>query len=356
MNGILKKEKARFPQKAGSPQKVISHQKAMSSQKTLGKDEGRFLKERGGEGRRRRWAKLWLRIRRNWVLYLFILPAFLYFLIFAYVPMYGIQIAFKDFVATKGFVDSPWADPIWKHFKTFFSSVYFMDVCKNTIGLSLYYILASFPVPIILALMVNEVKNTKFKKLVQNFTYMPYFISTVVLVGMVQLFLAKTGLFNQIGALFGAEPKLFLQKDGLFNDIYVWSGVWQVSGYSAVIYIAALTGVSPELHEAAIMDGATKLQRIRHVNLPAIMPTIVTMLIMSVGGIMNLSFEKVLLMQTDSNLMVSEVISTYVYKLGIQKAQFSLSSAVGLFNNLINVTLLIIVNKISAKISDTSLW
>ncbi len=248
MNGILKKEKARFPQKAGSPQKVISHQKAMSSQKTLGKDEGRFLKERGGEGRRRRWAKLWLRIRRNWVLYLFILPAFLYFLIFAYVPMYGIQIAFKDFVATKGFVDSPWADPIWKHFKTFFSSVYFMDVFKNTIGLSLYYILASFPVPIILALMVNEVKNTKFKKLVQNFTYMPYFISTVVLVGMVQLFLAKTGLFNQIGALFGAEPKLFLQKDGLFNDIYVWSGVWQVSGYSAVIYIAALTGVSPELH------------------------------------------------------------------------------------------------------------
>lgn len=289
-------------------------------------------------------------------MYLFILPAFLYFLIFAYVPMYGIQIAFKDFIATKGFMDSPWADPVWKHFKTFFSSVYFMDVFKNTIGLSLYYILASFPVPILLALMVNEVKNTKFKKLVQNFTYIPYFISTVVLVGMVQLFLSKTGLFNQIGALFGAEPKLFLQKDSLFNDIYVWSGVWQVSGYSAVIYIAALTGVSPELHEAAMMDGATKLQRIWHVNLPAIMPAIVTMLIMSVGGIMNLSFEKVLLMQTDSNLMVSEVISTYVYKLGIQKAQFSLSSAVGLFNNLINVTLLIIVNKISAKLSDTSLW
>lgn len=306
--------------------------------------------------KRGKWRGTWLKIKRNWVLYLFILPAFLYFLIFSYVPMYGIQIAFKDFIATKGFSESPWADPLWKHFKTFFSSVYFADVFRNTVGLSFYYIVASFPVPILLALMINEVKNTKFKKLVQNFTYMPYFISTVVLVGMVQLFLSRTGLFNQIGALFGAEPTLFLQKDGLFNDIYVWSGVWQVSGYSAVIYIAALTGVSPELHEAAIMDGATRLQRIRHVNLPAIMPTIVTMLIMSVGGIMNLSFEKVLLMQTDSNLMVSEVISTYVYKLGIQKAQFSLSSAVGLFNNLINVTLLIIVNKISAKLSDTSLW
>lgn len=307
-------------------------------------------------GRKKKFHNKWILVKRNKVLYLFILPAFLYFLIFAYVPMYGIQIAFKDFVATKGFAGSEWADPIWKHFQTFFSSVNFGNIFKNTVGLSFYYILASFPVPILLALLVNEVKNTRFKKLVQNFTYMPYFISTVVLVGMVQLFLARTGLFNQIGALFGAEPVMFLQKDDLFNDIYVWSGVWQVTGYSAVIYIAALTGVSPELHEAAIMDGASKIQRIIHVNLPAIMPTIVTMLIMSVGGIMNLSFEKVLLMQTDSNLMVSEVISTYVYKLGIQKAQYSLSSAVGLFNNLINVTLLIIVNKISAKLSDTSLW
>lgn len=298
----------------------------------------------------------WILVKRNWVLYLFILPAFLYFLIFAYVPMYGIQIAFKDFIAKEGFGGSPWADPIWKHFQTFFSSVYFKDIFFNTISLSLYYILASFPVPVILALMVNEVKNTKFQKLVQNITYMPYFISTVVLVGMVQLFLSRTGLFNQIAGLFGAEPTMFLQKDSLFNDIYVWSGVWQTTGYSAVIYIAALTGVSPELHEAAIMDGATKMQRIIHVNLPAIMPTIVIMLIMAIGGIMNLSFEKVLLMQTDSNLLVSEVISTYVYKLGIQKAQFSLSSAVGLFNNLINVTLLIIVNKISAKLSETSLW
>jgi putative aldouronate transport system permease protein len=308
------------------------------------------------QSRQKKLRNKLLLIKKNRVLYLFILPAFLYFLIFAYVPMYGIQIAFKDFIASKGFVGSQWADPVWKHFQTFFSSVNFRNTFFNTIGLSLYYIIASFPVPIILALMVNEVKNTKFKKLVQNFTYMPYFISTVVLVGMVQLFLSRSGLFNQIGALFGAAPQMFLQKDSMFNDIYVWSGVWQASGYSAVIYIAALTGVSPELHEAAIVDGASKFKRILHVNLPGIMPTIVIMLIMSIGGIMNLSFEKVLLMQTDSNLMVSEVISTYVYKLGIQKAQYSLSSAVGLFNNLINVSLLIIVNKISSKLTDTSLW
>lgn len=295
-------------------------------------------------------------IKRNWVLYLFILPAFLYFLIFSYVPMYGVQIAFKDFIATKGFTGSPWAVPFYKHFRTFFSSVNFLQIFRNTVGLSVYYLAVSFITPIILALMINEVNNRFFKKTVQNITYMPYFISTVVLVGMVDLFLSRNGLFNQIGALFGAEPVMFLMKDSMFNDIYVWSGVWQATGYGAVIYIAALSGVSPELHEAAIMDGANRMQRIRHINIPAIMPTVVVMLIMSVGGIMNLSFEKVLLMQKDGNIMVSEVISTYVYKLGIQKAQYSLSAAVGLFNNIINLILLVTVNKISAKVSDNSLW
>lgn len=298
----------------------------------------------------------WMLIRRNKVLYLFILPAFLYFFIFSYVPMYGAQIAFKDFVANKGFTGSPWADPVFKHFLTFFSSVNFWNILRNTLQLSLYYIATSFPAAVILALMINEVKNTKFKKAVQNITYMPYFISTVVLVGMIQLFFARNGLVNNIIGLFGAEPQLFLQKDALFDDLYVWSGVWQATGYNAVIFIAALAGVSPELHEAATIDGATRFQRILHVNIPAILPTIVVMLIMTLGGIMNLSFEKVLLMQTDGNLMVSEIVSTYVYKLGIQKAQFSLSTAVGLFNNAINLLLLVAVNKISRKISDTSLW
>ena len=312
----------------------------------------RFLGDRTATGKR----KNLILIKKNRVLYLFILPAFLYFLIFAYVPMYGVQIAFKDFVATKGFLGSEWADPLFKHFQTFFSSVNFWNILRNTLGLSLYYLAVSFPAPIILALLINEVKNTKFKKAVQNITYMPYFISTVVMVGMVDLFFARTGLVNNILGLFGIEPIMFLMKDSMFNDLYVWSGVWQSTGYGAVIYIAALAGVSPDLHEAATIDGATRFQRILHVNLPAIMPTIVIMLIMSVGGIMNLSFEKVLLMQTDSNLMVSEVISTYVYKLGIQKAQYSLSTAVGLFNNAINLILLVSVNKISRRISENSLW
>jgi len=295
-------------------------------------------------------------VKRNKALYLFILPAFLYFFIFSYIPMYGVQIAFKDFIATAGFGGSPWATPIFKHFITFFSSVRFGEILWNTISLSLYYLLVTFPAPIILALMINEVRNTKFKKLVQNITYMPYFISTVVLVGMIDLFFANSGLINQITGLFGMEPQLFLQKEALFNDMYVWSGVWQTTGYGSVIYFAALAGVSPELHEAATIDGATRFQRIIHVNLPAIMPTIIIMLIISVGGIMNLSFEKVLLMQKDINMASSEVISTYVYKLGIQRAQYSLSSAVGLFNNVINLVLLIMVNKISRKVGETSLW
>ncbi|WMT43368.1 ABC transporter permease subunit [Paenibacillus sp. D2_2] len=298
----------------------------------------------------------WLMVRRNKALYLFILPAFLYFFIFAYVPMYGVQIAFKDFIATKGFGGSPWADPLFKHFITFFSSVRFSEIFWNTIRISFYYLLVSFPAPIILALMINEVRNTRFKKLVQNVTYMPYFISMVVLVGMIDLFFSNSGLVNQLTGLFGMEPVLFLQKEALFDHMYVWSGVWQTTGYGSIIYFAALAGVSPELHEAATIDGASRLQRIIHINLPAIMPTIIIMLIISVGGIMNLSFEKVLLMQKDINIGSSEVISTYVYKLGIQKAQYSLSSAVGLFNNIINLILLIMVNKISRKVGETSLW
>ena len=226
----------------------------------------------------------------------------------------------------------------------------------NTLKLSLYYIAASFPAAVVLALMINEVKNTRFKKAVQNITYLPYFVSTVVLVGMINLFFSYNGLANQIGALFGAEPQLFLMKDSLFDDLYVWSGVWQATGYNAVVFIAALAGISPDLQEAATIDGATRFQRIIHINIPAIMPTIVIMLIMTLGGVMNLSFEKILLMQTDSNTAVSEVISTYVYKLGIQKAQYSLSTAVSLFNNIINLVLLVAVNKISKKLSETSLW
>ena len=298
----------------------------------------------------------WILMKRNKVLYLFILPAFLYFLIFAYVPMYGVQIAFKDFVANKGFLGSEWADPLFKHFITFFSSVNFWEILRNTIGLSLYYLAISFPMPILLALMINEVKNTRFKKAVQNITYMPYFVSTVVLVGMINLFFSYNGLANNIGALFGAEPQMFLMKDALFNDLYVWSGVWQATGYGAVIYIAALAGVSPEMQEAARIDGASRLQIVYHINLPTILPTVMTMLILSCGNVLSVGFEKVFLMQNSLNLDASQVISTYVYEVGINGAQCSYSTAIGLFNSVINLILLVLANQLSKKLADTSLW
>ena len=303
-----------------------------------------------------RASRLWRAIAKNWGLYLLIAPSFILLLFFTYFPMYGVQIAFKDYNLMAGITRSPWADPWYKYFQRFFNSYQSELVIKNTLLLGLYSIAAGYPIPILLGLLINQMRPGKFRRVYQTVTYIPHFISTVVLVGMIDLFFARSGLVNNILALFGHEPVMFLMQDSLFNDLYVWSGVWQTTGYGAVIYIAALAGVSPDLHEAAVIDGATRFQRIIHINLPAIMPTIVIMLIMSVGGIMNLSFEKVLLMQTDSNLMVSEVISTYVYKLGIQRAQYSLSTAVGLFNNVINLILLVTVNKISAKISETSLW
>lgn len=297
-----------------------------------------------------------LMVKRNKVLYFFILPAFLYFLIFAYVPMYGVQIAFKDFIETEGFMASPWANPLLKHFTSFLSSPRFMKYLSNTLILSFYNLALTFPAPIILALMINEVRNNKFKKAVQNITYAPYFISMVVLVGMINLFFSGNGVVNNFLGVFGKEPVYFMQQNSLFRHFFVGSEIWQKTGYGSVVYFAALAAVPLELHEAATIDGASRFQRIIHINLPTIAPTIVVMLILAVGGIMNLSFEKVILMQTDANKSVSEIISTYVYNIGIQKAQYSLASAVGLFNNFINLILLVSVNKISKKINDTALW
>ena len=247
-----------------------------------------------------------LLIKRNKVLYLFILPAFLYFLIFSYVPMYGVQIAFKDFVASKGFSGSPWATPLLKHFYTFFSSVNFWGILGNTLKLSLYYIAASFPAAVILALMINEVKNVHFKKAVQNITYLPYFVSTVVLVGMINLFFSYNGLANNIGALFGAEPQMFLMKDSLFDDLYVWSGVWQTAGYSSIIYIAALSGVSPELQEAAIVDGCTRQKCFKDVLLPISAPGLVTCSTLSfLGSWNNFQFALILSGEKTRTLPVS---------------------------------------------------
>ena len=299
--------------------------------------------------------RLWLRIKKNYVLYLFILPSLAYLLIFNYAPLYGIQIAFKNFSAGLGIWGSPWVG--FDHFRRFFDSYLFWTLIKNTLTLSLYGLIAGFPIPIILALLLNYSPSTKLKKLVQTTTYAPHFISTVVMVGILMVFLSpRSGVINQFIKVFGGNPVLFMGRADLFSSIYVWSGVWQEAGWASIIYIAVLSNVDQEQHEAAIVDGANKLQRIWHIDLPAIIPTMVILLVLNVGRILSIGFEKAFLMQTDANLAASEIISTYVYKIGIQSAQYSYSTAIGLFNNVINVTILIMINKIAGKLTGSSVW
>lgn len=295
------------------------------------------------------------RLLKTWQLYVFILPAVIYFIIFCYGPMYGVQLAFKDYNPVAGIMGSEWIG--FDNFVRFFKSYQFKQLLENTLILSLYQLIAGFPIPIILAILLNHLRGSKFKKLVQTVTYAPHFISIVVLVGMLNIFLSpRGGVVNQIIQLFGQEPILFLGKEEYFRHIYVLSGVWQNMGWNAIIYLAALSGVSPELHEAAIMDGASKIKRILHVDLPAILPTVMIILVMNFGSVMSLGFEKAYLMQNSQNISSSEIIATYVYKMGLLNAQYGFSTAVGLFNSVINCTLLIIVNKVSKKISDIGLW
>ncbi len=296
-------------------------------------------------------------IKKNWQLYLFVLPAFVYFVIFCYMPMYGVIIAFKDFSPAKGIMGSRWASQFgFKHFINFFGTAQAGTVIWNTLKISGYLLVAGFPIPVILALMLNEVKSTGYKKTIQNVTYAPNFISTAVIVGMIIMFFSRAGVVNKLLDMINLGPVDFLLKEKYFIHIYVWTGVWQSMGWSSIIFFAALSSVDPQLHEAATIDGATKLQRLLHINIPSILPTIVIMLIMQVGTILNISFEKIFLMQNSVNIGSSEVISTYVYKQGLQGAHYSYSAAIGLFNNVINLVLLLAVNKISAKLSDTSLW
>ncbi|UUX35469.1 ABC transporter permease [Fundicoccus culcitae] len=294
-------------------------------------------------------------IKQNWQLYLFLFPTLLYFVIFHYAPMYGILMAFKDYSPALGIWKSPWVGFMW--FEDFFNSYYFTDLLKNTLGISIYQIIVGFPAPIILALLMNEVKDGLYKRGLQTITYAPHFISLVVMVGIIIAFLSPTtGLINNILGLFGIGPIPFMIQPKWFKTIYVFSGVWQSTGWGAIIYIAALSGVDPQLHEAAIMDGASRLQRIRHINIPAIVPIIVVMFILEMGGIMSVGFQKVLLMQNELNMSSSDVISTFVYRTGLLDAQYSYSTAVGLFDSVINATLLLTVNQISKKITQIGLW
>ncbi len=300
-------------------------------------------------------SKFWHKALRNWQLYLMFLPVFLYFLVFHYFPMYGIQIAFKDFSGALGIWGSPWVG--LTHFERFFNSNNFSEVLWNTVTISLYSLVVSFPCPILLALMLNEVKNRFFKKVVQTITYAPYFISVVVLAGMIILFLSpQSGIFNMLREALGAEPINFMYEGKYFKTIYVLSGVWQSTGWGSIIYLSALAGIDPALHEAAVIDGASRLKRIWHINLPGILPTVCIMLIMNCGSIMNVGFEKVFLLMNDINRSSAEVISTYVYKVGLQQSQYSFSTAIGLFNSFINFILLITVNTIVKKLDQTSLF
>ncbi|MDR2799143.1 MAG: ABC transporter permease subunit [Bifidobacteriaceae bacterium] len=296
---------------------------------------------------------------QKWLL-LFMLPAFLYFLIFSYLPMYGILIAFKNYTpgaSSNAFLDilnAPWVG--FKYFERFFSSYYFGQILSNTIVLSLMGLVIGFPLPIILALTINEAKDGFFKKFTQTVTYAPYFISVVVVCGMLIAFLnPTTGILTHFLEFFGVRDVSFMTDPRYFKIIYVLSDVWQGTGWGSVIYLAALAGVDTQLHEAAIIDGASRWQRVRFINFPVLIPTMVILLIMAVGNLMAMGYEKIILLQNPLNLDSSNVIATFVYKTGLLDAQYSYAAAVGLFNSLINCVLLLTVNKIAKKVSDISL-
>ena len=294
-------------------------------------------------------------LKRYWQLYIFLLPALIYFLIFHYGPMYGVQIAFKKYMPSLGITGSPWVG--FEHFKKFFDSYYFTDLIKNTLGISIYELILGFPMPIILALVFNELKNGFFKKFAQTVTYAPHFISTVVIVGMLVSFLSpSTGIINHIIAAFGGDRHAFLEDPKWFKTIYVLSGIWQNTGWNTIIYMSALAGVNPELHEAAAIDGASRFQRLLYINLPALVPTMIILLIMNFGSIMSMGYEKILLMQNPLNIAASNVISTFTYQQGLIDANYSYAAAVGLFNAAINAILLLSVNKITRKVTDIGLW
>lgn len=293
------------------------------------------------------------KMTRYWQLYLLAVPAIIYVLIFSYGPMYGIIIAFEDFKPKRGYWGSEWVG--LEHFIRFMTYPDFWKLIRNTLTLSLYSLL-TFPCAIILALLLNEIKNVRFKKVVQMITYAPHFLSVVVMCSLVILMVGRDGPLGHLYTMVTGKSENLLTIPELFSSIYVWSGVWQSTGWGTIIYLAALSGISPELIEAAQIDGASRLQIIRHVNVPGIMPTIVIMLIMNVGSILSVGFEKIYLLQNDLNLGVSNVISTYTYQIGLLGGQFSYSTAIGLFNNIVNIIMLLLANKVVKKLSGVGLF
>ena len=288
-------------------------------------------------------------------LLLLLLPCMVYFILFHYIPMWGVLIAFKDFKVFKGFQNSEWVG--FKYFMLFFKSYDMFPVIRNTFLLGAYSIIWGFPMPLIFALVLNEVRNLKFKKLVQTVSYMPHFLSTVVVVGIIQLVLSSTnGVANQVISNLGFEKINFLQKSAYFRSIYIVSDIWQGMGWGAIVYIAALASIDPQLYEAAVIDGANKFVQLVKITLPCIAPTIITLLLLRVGRVLGVGFEKVFLLQNPTIYSTSDVISTFVYRQGMTEGNFSYGTAVGLFNTVINLVFLVSSNTLAKKFSETSLW
>ncbi len=296
-----------------------------------------------------------IRPKGNFDLLLFCVPGIVITFIYHYLPLYGLQIAFRRFSARRGIWGSPWVG--LQHFQRFFNSADAWQIIYNTFILSAYSIAASFPIAIALALMLNSFRHARYRKLIQAVTYAPYFISVVVMCGMLILFLSpRVGMVNTLIKSLGGEAVNFMGKQSYWRHIYVWSGVWQSTGWNSVIYFAALSGVSPEYHEAAVVDGASKLQRIRYIDLPALVPVATMLLILNCGSVLSIGFEKAFALQNDLNQGVSQIISTYVYQVGLINNDISFSAAIGLFNSAVNAVLLVSVNWIAAKVSENSLW
>jgi putative aldouronate transport system permease protein len=304
---------------------------------------------------KRSWATMigkdW---RRYWPIYLMLLPVLAYYLIWCYGPMYGILLAFKDYAPRKGILGSPWVG--FKYFVEFFKSPYAFRVIRNTVMINFWSLVFGFPLPIIFALLLNEVRNNAYKRTVQTITYMPHFISTVIICGMLVDFTASDGVFGSIIQMFGGTPVNLLSKPEYFRSIYVGSGIWQNLGWDSIIFLSALTAINPELYEAATIDGCGAFKRAIHVSIPGILPTIAILLILRIGAMMSVGFEKIILLYNGLTYETADVISSYVYRKGIIEANFSFSTAVGLFNSVINCILVISANKVSAKLTETSLW
>lgn len=293
-------------------------------------------------------------IKRHWMAYLMLLPAVVLLFVFAYIPMYGLIIAFKNYKPNFGILGSPWVG--FKHFETFFSSAHFPVLLRNTIAISLYSLLAGFPAPILLALMLNEVRCLRYKKAVQTISYIPYFISTVVICGMLKSFLSYDGVFNAMRQVFGKSPINFLSEPKYFRSIIVWAGVWQCVGWNSIIYMAALSSIDQQLYEAARIDGCGRLRQTLYVTLPGLVPTIVILLILSLGSLLSVSTDTILLLYTPMTYETGDVFGTYVFRKGIRGGEYDFSTAVGLIETVVNFIILVVFNQISRKVTEQSLW